>query len=314
MEETDRIDRAETAGTVAEPLTGSDTTAVETGRPSSTDGERLPMPEGRALRSTPWDMPAAAENPAAWRDTTANAVFGTQSVLETAPDPYRNTRAKHIENPPFQGFVLLLAAVYALLLYRNFRDIKALFEHISHERAGKVRPSEDPGGSGFLHFLNLTTVIGMLFVGVIAARYGYELIPHILPERLAYIEVVIMCCATALACMAVAAIQRTILRIVGAITVARPFVDQLILLRQTYFALAVVIAAPAIILLALIPRGNGFVWLAVIATELAVTAILYLKKSANLFLAKKISILHWILYLCGVEIFPISLLWMLVAR
>ena len=34
----------------------------------------------------------------------------------------------------------------------------------------------------------------------------------------------------------------------------------------------------------------------------------------NLFLSKKISILHWILYLCTVEIFPISLIGLLAAR
>lgn len=45
-----------------------------------------------------------------------------------------------------------------------------------------------------------------------------------------------------------------------------------------------------------------------------VTAILYLREVLNLFISKKVSILHWILYLCIVEVFPVSLLWLLVAR
>ena len=44
------------------------------------------------------------------------------------------------------------------------------------------------------------------------------------------------------------------------------------------------------------------------------TAFLYLKESLNLFISKKISILHWFLYLCTVEIFPVSLLWLSLVR
>ena len=54
-----------------------------------------------------------------WRDAPAEAVFGPAStlvparVLPAAPAPSLT------ENPVFQGFVLLLAATYAILLYRN---------------------------------------------------------------------------------------------------------------------------------------------------------------------------------------------------
>ena len=40
----------------------------------------------------------------------------------------------------------------------------------------------------------------------------------------------------------------------------------------------------------------------------------YLKESLMLFLSKKISILHWFLYLCAVEIFPVSFVWLSLTR
>ena len=74
------------------------------------------------------------------------------------------------------------------------------------------------------------------------------------------------------------------------------------------------VALSALLLFALCPRGTGDVWFCIIVIELLATVFLYLRETLNLFLSKKISILHWILYLCIVEVFPVSLLWLLVAR
>lgn len=43
---------------------------------------------------------------------------------------------------------------------------------------------EDPGGSGFSHFLNTATAIGVLFVGVMTVKYGDSLIPDSLIETI----------------------------------------------------------------------------------------------------------------------------------
>ena len=95
---------------------------------------------------------------------------------------------------------------------------------------------------------------------------------------------------------------------------AQPFVSQLLLLKRTYFSLAVIVTSPALLLFALCPRGTGDVWFCIIVVELLVTAVLYLRETLNLFLAKKVSILHWFLYLCAVEVFPISFIWLIAAR
>ena len=103
-------------------------------------------------------------------------------------------------------------------------------------------------------------------------------------------------------------------RLIGALTLSQPFTAQIVLLKRTYFALAVIVSSPALLLFALCPPGRGGVWFTVIVAELTVTALLYFRETLNLFLSKKVSILHWFLYLCTVEIFPISLLWLLAVR
>ena len=273
-----------------------------------------------SLAAWPYDRYGTADSLPAeqqaviWRDTTAEAVFGRESVL-VPPRPLPQAVGQSLtDNAVFQGFVLLLAGTYATLLYRNIGDIRTLLGHVSRERAGGVRLSEDPGSSGFTRFLNLATAIGMLFLGIIAVKYGDSIMPPALSEALAHGAVLALSLIATLACAAIAALQRGFLQLVGAVTASQPFVSQLGLLRRTYFVLGIIVTSPALLLFALCPRGSGDVWFCVIAIELAITVILYLRETLHLFISKKISILHWILYLCAVEIFPISLVWLLVAR
>ena len=229
-------------------------------------------------------------------------------VLPAAPAPSLT------ENPVFQGFVLLLAATYAILLYRNLGDIRLLLTRVSHDTATGKRLMEDPGGSGFSHFLNTATAIGVLFVGVMTVKYGDSLIPDSLIETIPQGAVLALSLLATFACLCVGLFQRGVVRLAGAVTLSQPFVSQLILLKRTYFTLGVIVTIPALLLFALCPRGTGDVWFCIIVIELLATVFLYLRETLNLFLSKKISILHWILYLCIVEIFPISLLGLLAAR
>ncbi|WP_418424462.1 DUF4271 domain-containing protein [Alistipes sp.] len=257
---------------------------------------------------------AEAATPSVWRDTTSTALFGEASVTV---EPLRELPAQPVsltDNAVFQGFVLLLAATYAMLLYRNLGDVRTLLDRISRDTATGQRLSEDPGGSGFSRFLNIATAIGMLFMGVMVVKYGDSLMPSQLGETLSHGAVLALSLLATVACCGVVVYQLAAVRLAGAVTLSQPFISQLILLKRTYFSLAVIVTSPALLLFALCPRGTGGVWFCIIIIELTVTAILYLREAVNLFIAKKISILHWFLYLCTVEVFPISLLWLLTVR
>ena len=127
--------------------------------------------------SAPFSVAATGAAPSEWRDTTSAAIFGAQSTLA---EPARIPLAPPpplAENAVFQSFVLLLAATYAMLLYRNLGDVRTLLDRISRDTATGQRLSEEPGGSGFSRFLNIATTIGMLFMGVMAVKYGDSLMP-----------------------------------------------------------------------------------------------------------------------------------------
>ena len=204
--------------------------------------------------------------------------------------------------------------MYAMLLYRNIGDIRTLFGNLSREASSRERLTEDPGSSGFSRFLHIVTAIGMLFLGVMAVKYGDTLLPHFLTGTLPRGAVLALSLLATLACTLIVLLQGLLLRAVGALTVSQDFIARLLLLRRCCFALTVLLTSPALLLFALCPRNTGDVWFLIITIELAVAAILYLRESLRLFISKKISILNWILYLCSVEIFPASLVWLLLAR
>ena len=84
---------------------------------SAADGEFPFLPFGDPFP----ELPATP-----WHDVPAAEVFGTASVL-VPQQPIYSARAESLtENPVFQGFVLLLAATYAMLLYRNLEDVRLL--------------------------------------------------------------------------------------------------------------------------------------------------------------------------------------------
>ena len=85
-------------------------------------------------------------------------------------------------------------------------------------------------------------------------------------------------------------------------------------IRLIYFVLATVMVAP-IMLVAQMSMGDGHnVWqnLGFVATIMAL--VMFARESIGFFISKKVSILHWILYLCTVEILPLTLLWQGVVR
>ena len=85
-------------------------------------------------------------------------------------------------------------------------------------------------------------------------------------------------------------------------------------IKLLHFSLVVVLISPMIIL-ALLAEG----WVATFAlytsaTICSLSVILFIKDTFLLFRSQRFSIFHWILYLCALEIFPLSLLLAPIAR
>ena len=105
----------------------------------------------------------------------------------------------------------------------------------------------------------------MLFLGIIAVKYGDSIMPPALSEALSHGAVLALSLIATLACAAIAALQRGFLQLVGAVTASQPFVSQLGLLRRTYFVLGIIVTSPALLLFACYRRIlTGIDWAEVV--------------------------------------------------
>ena len=241
---------------------------------------------------------------------TAEELFGAGSTLVIEPFPAQSARPIY-ESAPFQGIVLVLVFAYLVIIYHNLREVYVLCRKLSLDRSKPGRMT-DTQGSTYARFLWAAIGIGLPMLALLTLRLAdrWYPIPEVVPE--AWIPVLGLLATVGLAVLLL--FQVGLLRITGYVTLSRPITDQLIALKFNYFALSVVFLCPLILLFLLASPDTGHILSFGIFILGGALLLLYLKESLMLFLSKKISILHWFLYLCAVEIFPVSFVWLSLTR
>ncbi len=109
--------------------------------------------------------------------------------------------------------------------------------------------------------------------------------------------------------VAIIAFQKVMFWLIGRLFNMADFLWELDMIKGIVFALFVIVTSPIVLLYAISDWNESVVFSYVIVAETIIILGLYLWKSFIFFISKKVSILHWILYLCAVEIFPITLIW-----
>ena len=235
-------------------------------------------------------------------------VFGEGSSLVAAPHPLREPTPVY-ESGLFQGIVLALALIYLFVICRNLQESCDLLRKLSLSPSKSARMTEIQGSSN-IRFLWTMTVIGLPTLALVLLRLTDQALP--LPTLMPPQWIPVSGILVVLTIAAIALFQVGLLWIVGHITLSQQTVRLLTNLKFNYFSLASLILCPLALLYILTPSEAGRIVLYVTIGVMGIILLLFLKDTLMLFLSKKISILHWILYLCGVEIFPLNLIgfWM----
>ena len=210
-------------------------------------------------------------------------------------------------------FIFGVVLGYMFCVYRYYDDVVALFSSvfsrsvISADRVGERRRSEI-----FYGFLGKLFLLGAAFVGVLAMLSIVG--EHTMQVGLTQDVMMAVPLIAVAVFLVVIVFQYIELLIVGVVVRSLPEVFAIMRLRLTYFVFFTVIAAPILLISQMGQAESYEVWgsLGLVATFLSL--MLYLRESLQFFISKKISILHWFLYLCTVEILPLTLLWQLVVR
>ncbi|MFI3292170.1 MAG: DUF4271 domain-containing protein [Rikenellaceae bacterium] len=92
------------------------------------------------------------------------------------------------------------------------------------------------------------------------------------------------------------------------------FVEKILYAKRQFMVLCSLFASPLFIISSLANYNQGE-WVMQMALLVGVIFVLiYLRQSFLLFVRQNFSILHWFLYLCGVEILPLTFVWAITTR
>ena len=206
--------------------------------------------------------------------------------------------------------VAAAAIVYIYCVYRYFDDIVVLFRSafkrqvVSTDRAEERRHSDIFYGS-----LGKLFMLGIGFVGLIASLAVWRSESVFDSSQLFYLPFV----AVAMFIL-ILFVQHVLLLVIGFVTHSQYEVAALMRIRLIYFVMAVVMVAPILLISQMDMGDSAQTWLKIGYIAALLAFVLFIRESIAFFISKKVSILHWILYLCAVEILPFTLLWQVVIR
>ncbi len=166
----------------------------------------------------------------------------------------------------------------------------------------------------FEEFLRIVTLLGLLMTSIAIVRAvesnGMAVMAAELPDWAFAVAAIAMWGVVWLVWMS----QKIILGAAGRLTLSTGFTDTLGRLRRVLLALLWLFCVPVMLMYALSAgmEGNVIWWILVSVAGAMVIYLLF--RTYRLFIEEKVSIFYWILYICGVEIFPVSLAALLLVR
>ena len=102
--------------------------------------------------------------------------------------------------------------------------------------------------------------------------------------------------------------ERLMLYIIGAVSGRNDACNTIWHTKLLYFCVIIIILSPMLILTLLTEGLVTQISLCISVAVCLISLILFIKETFLLFRSQRFSIFHWILYLCALEIFPLSLL------
>ena len=194
---------------------------------------------------------------------------------------------------------------YALVMYLFSGEFALVVRQF--KSGGTESEFKESHNRGYMMFNLLAHIMGVLSLSVAFTKLFCVKMPESGLQFLPQWFLPMTCLAVGALVVAVMYYQRLLLKLSGLLTLGSEFVSSLLHRKSAHFTLASVIIAPVLLLYSGFRRGWDEVFLYVSVILAIIFLFNFLYRTCTLFVGQKISILYWFLYLCIVELFPISL-------
>ena len=237
---------------------------------------------------------------------TAEQAFGCSSTLvEVAADGHIVDAS--IFGGVFQMAALIIGLVYTFFIVRYWDFLRYFIVsnmgfHIANREKSHINPAEQR------NIEVVMIILGVLLLALSAVRACGLYFPHLLEGIDGSNVIWVIGGLAAVALSAVIAFQYGMTMLVATVCDRMDIGGGIVGTKLLYMAVGFVTIIPFVLLFLLsapIPTKIGAIG-AIIC--MSISTIIFIKESFLFFVSQKISILHWILYLCALEIFPLSLI------
>ncbi len=201
-----------------------------------------------------------------------------------------------------QALVLTVGFVYIFYIVRyweflHYFLLKAVGFYRNSSEKAHINPAEQT------NIEVVMILLGTLILSLCTIRIGSMW--GIIPQGIGLWTV----CGVSLAAIAIGLLfQMGAIYLVSVVCESSGAGKALIGIKSLYLAVCFVVVIPFGILFLLSPDIPSKVGFFGMALAVAIALIIFVKETFLFFVSQKISILHWFLYLCALEIFPLSLI------
>lgn len=242
-------------------------------------------------------------------------VFGrsveSNELLTSSRQPEKFLRYESYNFIIFSGLLVLLFCFYTILICRYRNNIGLLFKAVTLRVSSEA--VSDQQSLLFRRFVNGANWMGAFAILAIIMKlylifYLEEgsVIPVLLDRLLPLIAVGSV--------VAVFVYRLLAHLIMLAINKDAEMVKEIKGFNKIVFAASAMVFVPLVMVYGFLPWNSSLEVLSVVLLPVLVPFLYYAYKSYQLFVRRKLSILQWFLYLCAVEILPISYFVLLVLR
>ena len=235
---------------------------------------------------------------------SATDLFGaaTRLVQGDMPAPATVSAA---DNGAFQAMSLVLIMVYMMFLLRRADVIRSLIASATGGILRRIsRKQINPADRRNVELALAAT--GIITVAMVAVRLTDNRSGGSAAIFGDGVWLPLGGCIAALAAFVLA--EYAILQCIGVVSGRKDVCEGILQIKLLHFSTAILTILPAAMLYIFSPAKTANVWLGIILVQAFISIILFLKESLSLFISQRVSILHWFLYLCAVELLPASLL------
>lgn len=229
-------------------------------------------------------------------------MFGNASVLAEV-EPQAMLEASFVDSFVYQLFIFVAFVLYLHMLLHSWGFIGAIWGNLFSVHSERRMASE--GGELPLSYFKVAAIIvGILMVALVGVRIADIGIAPNSPIYDSLLDTFIPVVALMFVLVLVAWLY-ALHTISGWITLS-PAVEELSSISLINFVRYVVLMFPLIGAWLVAPVGSLRGWSIALISGTAILLLIYLKDTFVFFIAKKIPILYWILYLCTAFLLPMS--------